>query len=40
MFFGSIIDGFLEWQKNEETTLTPKEMDEIFHKLVNIKTIN
>ena len=38
--FGSIIDGFLEWQKNEETTLTPKEMDEIFHKLVNIKTIN
>lgn len=38
--FGSIIGGFLEWQKNEETTLTPKEMDEIFHKLVNIKTIN
>ena len=37
--FGSIIDGF-RVAKNEETTLTPKEMDEIFHKLVNIKTIN
>ena len=38
--FGSIIGGFLEWQKNEDSTLTPEEMDDAFHKLINIETIN
>ena len=35
--FGAVLTSFLEWERNENTTFTPKEMDELFHKLVNIK---
>lgn len=35
--FGAVLTSFLEWERNENATFTPKEMDELFHKLVNIK---
>ncbi|MCJ1655538.1 TetR family transcriptional regulator [Staphylococcus sp. NRL 16/872] len=35
--FGAVLTSFLEWKRNENATLSPKEMDEVFHKLINIK---
>ncbi|UDI77445.1 TetR family transcriptional regulator [Staphylococcus taiwanensis] len=34
--FGSILNAFIEWKKNENVDINPKQMDQIFHKLINV----
>lgn len=35
--FGSVLNAFIDWKKNENVEIKPKQMDQIFHKLINVK---
>ncbi|MGA4514543.1 AcrR family transcriptional regulator [Staphylococcus caledonicus] len=35
--FGSVLAAFIEWKMNEHPTTNPQQMDQIFHKLINVK---
>lgn len=33
----SVLNAFIDWKKNENVEIKPKQMDQIFHKLINVK---
>ncbi|MDY4022996.1 TetR/AcrR family transcriptional regulator [Staphylococcus borealis] len=35
--FGSVLNAFMDWKKAENVEIKPKQMDQIFHKLINVK---
>ncbi|SUK61445.1 transcriptional regulator, putative [Staphylococcus aureus] len=35
--YGSLIEGFLHWIKDEKIDWPSEEIDKIFHKVINIK---
>ncbi|SCU55054.1 TetR family regulatory protein [Staphylococcus aureus] len=35
--YGSLIEGFLYWIKDEKIDWPSEEIDKIFHKVINIK---
>ncbi|PTE73674.1 TetR/AcrR family transcriptional regulator [Staphylococcus devriesei] len=35
--FGSVLAAFIEWKMNEHATINSQHMDQIFHKLLNVK---
>ncbi|MBR9340691.1 TetR/AcrR family transcriptional regulator, partial [Staphylococcus aureus] len=35
--YGSLIEGFMHWIKDEKIDWPSEEIDKIFHKVINIK---